>query len=505
MTKHFCVSVTFLDGRFHGRLGNGSPEWPPSPLRLFQSIVAANSAQMNSENVATAFRWLESQPPPKIVAPSVRQGAGYVLSVPNNAMDIIGRAWSKGNYFGRGDANPSTHRTMKRVRPVQMLENETVHFLWPLDDSVPKTTVASLADAARRIFCLGCGIDQVVADANVVNDKQASELQGASWKPGNISSNSELRTPRNGTLDRLRKRHGDFLSRVTLTGFVPVDPMREFETVPYRNAAETVVRPHVVFELRADDGNFFSYPQRKLIHIAGMVRHLAIETMKGSPPPGIVDTAEWLDRYVAGHTRDYKGPHRQLSYIPLPTIGHAHADPAVRRVMIVAPAGDEQVLEHLAMRLAGQQLKPTKKTPIDNPPTLAPVHRDNVTSMYTRPANSWASVTPVILPGHNDRRAAKTVKLIEKAFRESGIEQPCTFEWRTSSWWPKSLTAHKYDRNKKPTGYFRPNHLASLSLVHLKIRFDEEISVPGPIIIGAGRHCGLGLFASVQNESSRRL
>lgn len=143
------------------------------------------------------------------------------------------------------------------------------------------------------------------------------------------------------------------------------------------------------------------------------------------------------------------------------------------------------------------QLRPTKQTPLENPPTLIRVYRDKVATCYTRPANTWASVTPVILPGHNDRKPAKTVKLIEKALRQSGIDQPCSFEYRTVSWWPKSFTAHKYDRDKNPTGYIRPDHLETLSLVHLKLRFDDEQLVHGPIAIGAGRHCGLGLMAQL--------
>lgn len=30
-----CISVTFLTGRYHGE------EWPPSPARLYQALVAA--------------------------------------------------------------------------------------------------------------------------------------------------------------------------------------------------------------------------------------------------------------------------------------------------------------------------------------------------------------------------------------------------------------------------------------------------------------------------------
>jgi len=54
MSSHFCISVTFLDPAFHGRADGGEPEWPPSPLRLFQSLVAAAHEGWKGSNV----RWL---------------------------------------------------------------------------------------------------------------------------------------------------------------------------------------------------------------------------------------------------------------------------------------------------------------------------------------------------------------------------------------------------------------------------------------------------------------
>jgi len=114
---------------------------------------------------------------------------------------------------------------------------------------------------------------------------------------------------------------------------------------------------------------------------------------------------------------------------------------------------------------------------------------------YTERANTWASVTPVILPGHDDHRPEKTRKLIERALAQSGIEQPCEFEWSAFSRFPKSLSARKYDKNKKLTGYVRPDYLNSQTAVHLTLRFRENVTVPGPLVIGAGRHIGLGLMA----------
>ncbi len=100
-------------------------------------------------------------------------------------------------------------------------------------------------------------------------------------------------------------------------------------------------------------------------------------------------------------------------------------------------------------------------------------------------------------PGHDDHKPEKTRKLIEKALQQSGIEQACEFEWSAFSYFPKALSAHKYDRQKRPTGYIRPSHLLNHTAVHLKLRFNNDVKVPGPLSIGSGRHCGLGLMAGI--------
>ena len=52
MPSVFLLTVRFLDPApaFHGRGDGGDPEWPPSPLRLFQALVCA-----------AAGRWREGQ------------------------------------------------------------------------------------------------------------------------------------------------------------------------------------------------------------------------------------------------------------------------------------------------------------------------------------------------------------------------------------------------------------------------------------------------------------
>lgn len=201
--------------------------------------------------------------------------------------------------------------------------------------------------------------------------------------------------------------------------------------------------------------------------------------------------------FVAGHRDRDLIDHRQFSYLPLPSIGHRHADQAIRRVMIAVPVGDDAWLEHLALRLEGQWLKSENGNEFgeQGPPTLVRVRHDRVASWYTTPASRWASVTPVILPGHDDHKPAKTRKLIDAALGQSGIDLPCTYEWSRFSRFLKSFSAHKYDRDRKPTGYFRPKHLLSQTAVHLAVCFNDDIKVSGPLVIGAGRHGGFGLMA----------
>jgi CRISPR-associated protein Csb2 len=82
MTSFFCVSVTFLDPEFHGRGDSGEPEWPPSPLRLFQALVAAAAARWRvpqfAEYAVPALRWLEALGLPIIMAPQSYKGIPYL-------------------------------------------------------------------------------------------------------------------------------------------------------------------------------------------------------------------------------------------------------------------------------------------------------------------------------------------------------------------------------------------------------------------------------------------
>jgi CRISPR-associated protein Csb2 len=495
MPTFLCITIRFLQPYSHGRGDGDDPEWPPSPLRLFQAMVASSAGRWNERtkltSAASALNWLEAQTPPEIVAADAAcSDRPYRLYVPDNVADKVAASWSKGR-----DADIAKYRPEKDVRPMH-LSDEAVHYLYPLPNGqCPHSHI--LTAAARSITHLGWGIDMVAGDARIMSGEQAAALDGHRWQPTPVGG-TPLRVPTEGTLDDLMRKHEAFLNRLSSDGFRPVPPLKVFRVRGYRRDDEPLQRPYRVFDLRNTDGSRFRYPHSKLIHIAGMVRHLAIKAMTASPPTGL--GSDWVETYIAGHATEDAPEHRQLSYLPLPSIGHIHTDPGVRRIMIVAPLGDDAWLDHVARHLAGRMLEPLRGDEFADrhPPLLVPVRHDNIARIYTQPANAWASVTPVILPGHDDHKPEEPRKLIEKTLAQSGIEQPCQFEWSAFSRFPKSFSAHKYDRHKRPTGYIRPDHLQTQTAVHLSLRFKHDVNVPGPLAIGAGRHCGLGVFALCQ-------
>lgn len=519
MKSQLCLTFRFLQPfpQFHGRRDGDLPEWPPSPMRAFQSLLNAASicggGRTLAPTIRQALQTLEAMQP-HIIAPRAEVSpVGYRMYVPHNQTDLVTAGWHRGHI----GASIAEYRMEKDIRPMRIEqageELPALHYLYTFDESVdPNLLLRSLRPSVRSITHLGWGIDQVVADATLVEQYQKPSASER-WIPSK-QTGKRLRVHRKGSLEALARRHDNFLNRLQ-GGWTPVPPLvngTEVDQINYRRDCDPSPRPHAVFKLIDENDDTVAYPHSKLIHIAGMVRHIAKEQMKLDPPRDLRgrSTEEWIDQYVAGHKpRDSANAsqlHEQFSFIPLPSTGMQHTDPGIRRVMIVAPAGDDAWLEDLAQQLDGQLLKPESGTVLPSGTHLRRVtshEKDGVRKAYTGESQVWASFTPVILPGHDDHKPEKTRKLILKALAQSGIEQPCEFEWSAYSHFSKSFSAHKYKYvrdesvagGKRPIGYIRPDHMREQTAVHLRLTFEQPM--PGPIALGAGRHCGFGLMAAV--------
>ncbi|GIU81982.1 MAG: type I-U CRISPR-associated protein Cas5/Cas6 [Acidobacteria bacterium] len=477
MAKYFCISVTFLNDLFHGKLSDEEPEWPPSPWRLFQALVAGTltGCRKNGwpDKRADALRWLERKQPPQIIAPEVIKSTPYALFVPNNDSD---------KEFER-----EKRLTSKLVRPHRMVKGQTVHYIWELSGeelASNREYVDVLIQVARHIIALGWGIDQVACSGCVLDEENAILKEGILWTPhtGIQISQKMRRVPIEGSLDDLLDCYGKFCQSVRKFYLSRKEPTA-FQEVAYLTIRDNLPRAYVYFELRSNDGSRFTvFRQVDTVKVAAMVRHLACEEAKRDShqfPGG-------ADRYVAGHANNGGDNFPRFSYLPLPTVGHPNADGMIRRVVIAEPIGGNGGHAQWAKRrLHARSL--VEKGTNKKLAILYSAENNRVLQQYLGPSRHWSSVTPVILPGFDDGKYGKAERLLLKAIKQVGLhlEKIEDFFLRKAPFWPGS---------QHPCQYYRPDYLCNYSAWHVYLRFKDELH--GPLALGPGRHCGLGLFTS---------
>lgn len=495
MPFYLCISVRFLDGAFHGRKDSDEPEWPPSPLRLFQALVAAAAArERGCDEFPAAFvpalEFLQALNAPTVVAPLQAIGTPFRVAVPNNDQDMVARAWARHEEPRKATAEL---KTMKTIRPTRLSPGATVHYLWKLSDAVRAECDVhkdALFAAARSTVALGWGIDMVVGQGQILTEKEADGLRGERWRPVESAGITQLRVPQPGTLTGLIARHRAFLNRLAEPGvFLPVPQLSDYRTIDYRRTTDIVGRPFAAFVFHHPEGEKLrSFPLRRAEAVARVVRSLVarVAQQAGHSEAG-ADPERWVNEYVLGHSAS-KGSRSRFSYLPLPSIRPPGVVIGISRVMIAEPV--DGLGEHVAWAgraLAGQFVDGDRQ---DSESLLVPVRADDqVVRRYVGPSDTWATVTPVVLPGSDDRRASKAEKLLAKALHHAGYAPEALAEWefRNVSFWPGGDLAMAFDR----PDYLKEGHW---SVYHVRLRWRQAIG--GPLALGAGRHCGLGVFAA---------
>ncbi len=541
MPKYLCVRGSFLDPvpTYHGSGDQGEPEWPPSPLRLYQAFLDASASLWRGEQFEVCARpalaWLGELEPPVIVAPAFRVGSPFRIAVPNNDMDTVAAAWAQRR---EPKKQASELKTLKTVRPTWMILGDgewgALHYLWPLSDPDPEFERQGevLLAAARSITHLGWGVDMVAACASVISGEDADKLQGERWRPTSDITATGLRVPIQGTLDDLVARHSAFLGRVRQDGFHPVPPLSTFSVAGYSRSTDPPQRPFAAFSLLKPDASGFR-PFGAIQHtvtVAAMMRHAAsgkdMAEALGWP-------AEKVAGFVLGHGESPGEPHTpvpgpRLAFIPLPSIeprgsGRAEVVGSVRRTLITVFGGDASGdILRLARLLSGAELIAEGQASPVAWLTRIP-NSDRVLRRYIDRSPTWATVTPVILPGYDDPRKlrrrlfaskeqgpghpdelgqkqmlekldSRIDFLLRKAIRQAGYSQELAkaaeIEWRGVGFWPGTDLAVRYNY---------PDKLRRFRRVHVRIAWRDAsgrpLAMPGPICLGGGRFHGLGLFA----------
>ena len=254
--------------------------------------------------------------------------------------------------------------------------------------------------------------------------------------------------------------------------------------------------------MNVDDGSRASFWPARVTALAGA----GPAPGRRRPPSRRGWDEQRVRSFVCGHDAQ---DGRRLSFLPLPSVGHPHADGMIRRVLVVAPPGEEASLEQLRPRLIGPL------TPEEGHPTAAMVpcpRSDPVIPRYTGGSRAWSTVTPAILAGHVSRgglsgdpfeltadhlaggaetsvgkKAAKVVRaMLEHAGLPVDLVELVT------------LTRVPLLANLPHAMRFRPPaNLNAHQRTHVRLRLRRPVN--GPLALGIGRFRGFGTLVADQS------
>jgi CRISPR-associated protein Csb2 len=510
MPRMFLLTVQLHDGRYHGR-----PEWPPSPARLFQALVAGAACGKGFSALdRAALAWLERCAPPVIVAPAKRDGRAFINYVPNNDLDSVG-----------GDPRRvSEIRAGKTIKP--LLFDASVGFLyaWQFDDG--EQQARQLCAIAERLYQLGRGVDMAWARGEVVD---ADEIEpritahgGAVYRPG-TGGGATLPVPQEGSFQSLEQRFAEIGSRFKAVGSGRQTLFSQATKPSFAVVAYASPPQRLLFDLRelTDEGNFGLQPLTRAVPLVERIRDLAAAALKIRRP----DAGATVDRILIGREASEADKTVRIRIIPLPSIGSRHVIPAIRRVLIEVPTNCPLAAAEIADAFSGllvsERIDPETGEIIDT--RLLPAEDHEMLEHYGVGGRShhrvWRSVTPVALSDRAARRRIDPQRLSRElaAAREGAsaelkeaksATERLTEERRAVVAVAQSLrhagltfpaAAIRVQREPfsghgaRAEDFAAGTRFAKERLWHAEIGFAEPLS--GPLVIGDGRYLGLGLMA----------
>ena len=486
------LTVNFATGRYHGRISEDELEFPPSPTRLFQALIAGSHCGaydlIHQERRDRALRWLETLEPPVIDMPASREtGRGITNYVPNNDDQ-----WPRTKVPNSGHV-----RTAKSFLATILPDSSSLLYCWTFDDEAEAIENAAVICAmARLVTHLGQHQDTVYVRGEINADVEAFILPESKRMVPIENTAGKWSAPQKGALDAYRKRYRTWLSGAAKDD-VPVPARR----MNYRSP-ETISfdAPMALFELwhkKDDEDKRLRYDPRDLRVPAAMVRHAMIDWLAARPAFRQHYGEELISHLIAGHDADkqYDGAH--IACVPIPTMREEGVyDGLIRRVLLLGFGCESkaaaELFESVANGINGAALKDQsveigylKKASLN----------DSVLRLFTGKARRvWRTVTPIILTGLM-RRGRGAEVLLARTLKQAGvneqdIESVAAFSGPIV---PKTARALDYRIDKH-------SYLAQTPRYHAEVIFKRPVI--GSLVVGRGRHTGFGLMMPCLETSS---
>jgi CRISPR-associated protein Csb2 len=460
-------------------------------------LVAA-AAQPSLDSARDALNWLERLNAPVIAAPAKHEGQHVSLFVPNNDLDAP--------KFGGDIRNIAKVRTAtKRIRPRLFDASIPLIYVWRFDgDDTPAKCVCGIADG---LYQLGRGVDMAWADAEVLDDEAAAEAklveyQGVIYRPSegnNSSDGTVLDCPEQGSLESLIERHKAGTQRFrrvqdgrTVRTEVANVPKPRFRSVAYNSPAT-----RLLFDLRrtTDVGSPFApWPLKNAAALVLKLRDGAVDKFKNLNRPAPLDE-DTVGKVLIGRDATEADKALRIRSVPLPSIGHPHADRSIRRVLVEVPPDCPICADDVAWAFAGLPIKPLDVDESTGELLSSPVElvRANDDSMLTPygigdagiSSRLWRSVTPLALPAARQRDIHEVIQ----ALRHAGLRHRAV---------NVRVQREPFEaKGERAEAFSDVTRFSKRQLWHVEVEFAEAIN--GPLLLGNGRYCGLGLMAPVRH------
>jgi CRISPR-associated protein Csb2 len=551
----FAIGIDLLCGRYVATAYNDRErgEWPPHPARLFSALVATwADTSPRDEAGARALAWLAEQPPPQILASATKDVAHRsvmtvfvpvndvsVVSAPDRAkldtaLDAItaapdekvraraakeaakletkhaeatAKAVASPTKYNKGDAAsgaailPESRTRQPRTFPSVTPESACVGFVWP-NAQASQETSNTLAALIGRLVRLGHSSSFVAARVLRADEVGVMTSELTTYREAPDGGDYVLRWVGPNQLVALEKSfdlHHETEPRVLPAVFVTYG---EGELRGADKTPESIFDPSFIVFARVGGPRL---PITAVPGVSGQLRRALMSALG-------TDVPEVLSGHQAGGAPSER-PH--VAIAPLPAVGGPHSDGAVLGVALVLPRSidaterkklltaiaklgrrespDDAPMLHLHLGKAGILELQLSEWGEDSRATLRP-------KRWTGPSQRWVTATPIALdrnPGglhaasQVDRTAAFTAaeESVATAIERIGLPMPRAVEVVRSSVLTGSAKPRAY--GPFPADPKRPQRV----LVHARIEFDCEVS--GPVLIGAGRYQGMGLFLPV--------
>ncbi len=547
-----AIEITLLTGRYTATAFNDRRrgEWPPHPARLYSALVATCFESGGDNNELAALEWLEGLGFPLINASSCTEREAVTVFVPVNDCYTISNLDEDQALVDQArhalNASQSLKERDSLAKNLQKLEKKLADKILKVVAPVTKPTVGGAISATHVLpesrIRQPRSFPSVTPEVPVVtfawpdiepNLEQQRILDGLLARLVRLGHSSSLVSARlvddPGQPTYVPDPEGGMLLRVTREGQLCA-LMRSYErhreteprVMPARFAtyAKPVEPKALSFPCSCFSDSWLTFrridgprlPQTSLVGLARIIRKVLLRYY---PKP--------IPEVISGHQADGSTSERDhVAIVPLPLVASYQATGHLLGFAIVPPRDlSDPERANLGEALRSWEKENRNRDDEQDLPSL-PVNLGNVGVWIVRrldtesaartllektwcgPSRIWLSSSPVALdrnPGDlATRDQAKLARAIEEAkltIRDSilrlGLPAPAEIEVMPHAPLPGSTKARAFRPFPSEPGRTRR------VLTHAKIRFQEPVI--GPILLGAGRYLGLGLFWPQTEES----